>query len=390
MATPKVFISYSHDSEEHKAWVFELASALVKNGIDAILDQWDIRLGSNLTQFMEQGLSGSDRVLVICTDNYNEKANGSRGGVGYEKNILTAQLLYNQDTTKFIPCVRGATTTIKTPLCLASRAYIDFSDDARFDGVFDELLRELHGVPLRPKPPLGRNPFAPMPFDAELPTLAESSTAFFEKRFGASFPGVRGIEWFREPTAAVERLSRLFSQPLEFKNAHPIWWWRNGDMHISRFEALSADTVLLDLYELTIEEIAAVNAGAYYQSFVYIKTRPSAPTGLRDQYSVDQQVSDQGFAHEEFALFRGIPVPKAAYDDGAAVINGKLVDLNGEASVRVRYLSPYNLLIAPFASPINCNEFYYRRGDLLNGILQGKHSLEQLVDEVLKLPKRRD
>jgi hypothetical protein len=38
MTTPKVFISYSHDSEEHKAWVEDLARFLVSNGIDVVID----------------------------------------------------------------------------------------------------------------------------------------------------------------------------------------------------------------------------------------------------------------------------------------------------------------------------------------------------------------
>ena len=33
-----MFISYSHDSQEHKKWVLELAYRLRNNGIDAILD----------------------------------------------------------------------------------------------------------------------------------------------------------------------------------------------------------------------------------------------------------------------------------------------------------------------------------------------------------------
>ena len=42
---PKVFISYSHDSELHKSWVENLAGRLVKNGVDVVFDQWDLRLG---------------------------------------------------------------------------------------------------------------------------------------------------------------------------------------------------------------------------------------------------------------------------------------------------------------------------------------------------------
>jgi hypothetical protein len=37
----KVFISYFHDTRDHKKWVCEFASNLVSNGIDVSIDQWD-------------------------------------------------------------------------------------------------------------------------------------------------------------------------------------------------------------------------------------------------------------------------------------------------------------------------------------------------------------
>ena len=37
---PRVFISYSHDSDEHAARVLDLANALRRDGIDVILDRY--------------------------------------------------------------------------------------------------------------------------------------------------------------------------------------------------------------------------------------------------------------------------------------------------------------------------------------------------------------
>jgi hypothetical protein len=48
MKIPKVFISYSHDSQEHKKWVLDLATRLRNNGVDAIIDQWELRAGDDL------------------------------------------------------------------------------------------------------------------------------------------------------------------------------------------------------------------------------------------------------------------------------------------------------------------------------------------------------
>ncbi len=158
--TPTVFVSYSHDSPAHKQWVAELATRLRKSGINAVLDQWDLSLGDDVTRFMEEGVTGSDRVLVVCTDNYIRKADAGQGGVGYERLIVTAELVSNLGTKKFIPIVRNVTAETKTPIFLATRLYIDFSDDDSYDAKLEELLRELHKAPSAVKPPLGKNPFA--------------------------------------------------------------------------------------------------------------------------------------------------------------------------------------------------------------------------------------
>lgn len=50
---PTAFISYSWDDEEHKKWVKEFADRLLSDGINAVVDQYDLSLGDRLPQFME-------------------------------------------------------------------------------------------------------------------------------------------------------------------------------------------------------------------------------------------------------------------------------------------------------------------------------------------------
>ena len=109
MGTPKIFISYSHDSPEHKDWVLQLATDLRKNSVDASLDQWDLSLGQDVAAFMQKGIIESDRVLLICSENYVARAESGLGGVGYERLIVTADVVQNIDTKKFIPVVRVGT-----------------------------------------------------------------------------------------------------------------------------------------------------------------------------------------------------------------------------------------------------------------------------------------
>lgn len=380
-----VFISYSHDDEDHKLWVLKLASDLRVNGINAILDQWDASLGASLTQFMEQGFTETDRVLVVCTDNYIEKANNRVGGAGYEGAILTGELMISQDTKKFIPVIRDVSHDRKVPLCLSGRLYIDFTNNENYQSLLKSLLHEIYDVPLLEKPKLGKNPFAEAINDQ--PSLNKDSTVFFQDRFSGAFPGVRGIEWFKDPKVALQRLSLLLKNPISFQNAQPVWWWRNGDLHIESFEEMDAVSALMDGQELLIDEVAAVNAGSYYQSFVYVKTKPSERSGLYNQ-PFDDEVARWGFAREEFAVFEGHLINRAEYDDGAAIIDGTPTPTDGKASLRIRYITPYNFIIAPINSPINNAQFDGIRDGILTQILKDEATLDDFVEAFMKLPKR--
>jgi hypothetical protein len=205
---PNVFISYSHDSPDHKQWVSELGTRLRRDGVDVILDQWDLGPGDDMTRFMEVGVRDSDRVLVICTNSYVRKANAGEGGVGYERLIVTAQLVQDLGTNRFIPIIRQASEKEKTPTFLGTRVYIDFTDDTQFDDKFKELLHELHAVPIMQKPPLGKNPFAKLPSGQEAPPSE-----------GLSVP-------LPPIPEQVESASHAYSAAIEIARAADVLGWR--------------------------------------------------------------------------------------------------------------------------------------------------------------------
>lgn len=156
---PKVFVSYSHDSEEHKNWVLQLATRLRSNGVDVILDCWNTKLGSDLAFFMEQGLSKSQRVICVCSNDYLTKSNSGKGGAGYEKQIMTAELIIDQNTDWIIPLIVNNPSERKTPIFLGTRKYISFEDPKLYESKYEELLRDILEIPVLPIPPIGKNPF---------------------------------------------------------------------------------------------------------------------------------------------------------------------------------------------------------------------------------------
>ncbi len=54
MAAVRVFVSYSHDSDPHRAWVLKLATDLRAASVDASLDQWDLTPGQDTSVFMQR------------------------------------------------------------------------------------------------------------------------------------------------------------------------------------------------------------------------------------------------------------------------------------------------------------------------------------------------
>jgi TIR domain len=156
---PKVFISYSHDSPQHMEWVLRLATSLRSHGIDAVLDQWDLVLGQDVAAFMADGIRTSDRVLLICSGAYVTKAEAGKGGVGYERLIVTAEVVESIDTIKFIPVIRNNATSHKMPNFIGPRLHVDFSDDRQYEAKLENLVREILRVPALVKPTLGESSF---------------------------------------------------------------------------------------------------------------------------------------------------------------------------------------------------------------------------------------
>ena len=160
--SPRVFISYSWESEDHKSWVRYLGERLYKSGIEARLDQWFVQPGESFTAFMEQEVTAADFILVVCTPSYARKSNNRRGGVGYEQQIVSGQLMSGTPRSKFIPILRkgdyepGSGCAI--PAHFLGIAWIEFRDDLAFEKSLEDLIRVILSKPRFAPPPLGARP----------------------------------------------------------------------------------------------------------------------------------------------------------------------------------------------------------------------------------------
>ncbi len=156
---PRVFLSYSHESDAHKHWVRGLAEDLTKNGVKTTLDQWHLQVGDDIGAFMEQAVKNATYIVLVCTEAFAQKANDRKGGVGYEQAMLVGELLMSRELgSRFLPILRSGDPSKALPLYMSSRLFVDCRDDSTYEQALDQLLRRIFGAPAFTPPQLGETP----------------------------------------------------------------------------------------------------------------------------------------------------------------------------------------------------------------------------------------
>jgi tetratricopeptide (TPR) repeat protein len=158
--SPKVFISYTHDSPEHMDRVLELGNRLRIEGIDCQLDQYEMSPTEGWPRWTERQIEEADFVLVVCTETYLRRFKGTEEagkglGAQWEGAIIT-QALYDDagDNKKFIPVLLSPEESGNVPHVLRGVQSYNL-DDADSEGEYTELYRRLTNQPRVAKPELG-------------------------------------------------------------------------------------------------------------------------------------------------------------------------------------------------------------------------------------------
>jgi hypothetical protein len=156
---PKVFISYSWDNEAHKDWVLKLSEDLRINSVDTILDRYELIAGKNLSHFMEDSIETADKVLIIFTEQYKNKASGRTGGAGIEYSILNSEIC--EDITgnkKYIPILRSGSKKESIPLFMRQYIAVYMLEDSQYEEQLKEILHAIFEKPMIKKSKIGSIP----------------------------------------------------------------------------------------------------------------------------------------------------------------------------------------------------------------------------------------
>lgn len=161
-ATPKAFISYSWTSPGHQAAVLQWAERLIADGVEVLLDLYDLKEGQDKFAYMERMVADPSvtHVLVFSDKAYAAKADGRKAGVGTESQIMSKEIYESTEQTKFIPiaCELDEKGEPCLPVFMSSRIWINFSTPESVNENWEQLIRLLFDKPLHVKPKLGKPP----------------------------------------------------------------------------------------------------------------------------------------------------------------------------------------------------------------------------------------
>lgn len=186
-----IFISYSHDSDDHRTRVLGLSERLRADGIETILDRY-VERGSppeGWPRWMLNGLEKATHVLCVCTETYYRRFRGleepGKGkGVDWEGALMT-QSLYDARSvsSNFIPVIFAGSDTPYVPEPLRGQTFHVMDCDAGYQSLYDALLDQSGVVPgpvgtLKRKPRATGQPlsFAPTSPSAEADHDTSEST----------------------------------------------------------------------------------------------------------------------------------------------------------------------------------------------------------------------
>lgn len=223
---PKVFISYCQENVEFSDKILEFSNGLRREGIDTILDQYEESPAEGWPRWMENSISESDFIIIVCTEEYHNRLimktkHGVGKGVKWETNIIY-QHLYNDETinTRFIPVVFEHKDTKHIPMPLQGTTYYNVSNTKRYDA----LYWRLRGIKKTTKPELGE--LRPLP-EKERKSLFISTPIDMETWDKAKW---RGAAFLMDPSETMPPYFLLpFTNEIPAKKIFKDWKSVYGD-----------------------------------------------------------------------------------------------------------------------------------------------------------------
>lgn len=211
-----------------------------------------------------------------------------------------------------------------------------------------------------------------------------NSDILFEKCIAQTFPGDRDVVWYNS-SDAVRRLNLFFENLRKIEPNGDAVWWRRGHQAFSvkNAEILDVDKIYLGSDRFKISRMAVSVSPQYYKHFIYIEAEAEPATGLYPQImkvQTDEAREQMDYLTEEYGEFNGRIISRQEYDDGASVYENNVIQHNGGAILRIRYLTKINFILTPKNSPYNNQRFNMESLELFSSALLNKENTHKLFE----------
>jgi predicted acylesterase/phospholipase RssA len=173
-APPQVFISYSHDSDEHRDRVLDLADRLRADGVDAMIDQYVQSPPEGWPSWCRAEIESAQFVLMVCTEIYLRRIDRKEeSGVGYGvlwEGRLINQYLYDAGSVsaKLVPVLLADGSPEHVPSQVKGGTIYRVESDQGYEDLYRLLTDQprvrkselgiLRRLPERPRQSLGEPP----------------------------------------------------------------------------------------------------------------------------------------------------------------------------------------------------------------------------------------
>jgi tetratricopeptide (TPR) repeat protein len=122
---PRVFVSYAHDSDQHRRTVLRLCTVLQRLGVDVHVDEWFTDLRRDWFLWMIEQFEKADHVIVVASPQYRAAGDGNvpadcHRGVQTESAVLRNFLYRDRETwtRKILPVILPGRSVDEIPLYL--------------------------------------------------------------------------------------------------------------------------------------------------------------------------------------------------------------------------------------------------------------------------------
>lgn len=142
-----VAVSYAHESDKFNEKVMAFVSCLrEQHGYNVIMDELlrQKETAVDFNEMMSKMIQSADKVIVLLTPQYKERADQFKGGVGDEYRIIKEEIKTSPKKyifASFTPINDDLVTKIM-PVALGNREIVYLSEDGQWDNLFSKLLDE--------------------------------------------------------------------------------------------------------------------------------------------------------------------------------------------------------------------------------------------------------